>query len=166
MAELVYKSAAALVDRESATLVITCSSNTYAPYVHEFLEKSLELPEGTYDHLALPGGPQFLLLTEYLPKFAWAGQRWVRFLVEKNRLRRAVLVSHEDCAWHNDERMIPAFLHRLAAGAPGTASASDRQLAELRTMAQALHALLPSIAIEAYVAGKEPDGSVGFRRAA
>ena len=78
MADLVYKSAAPLVDRESATLVITCSSNTYAPYVREFLEKSLKLSEGTYDHLALPGGPQFLLLTEYLPKFAWAGQRWVR----------------------------------------------------------------------------------------
>ncbi|HEV8307730.1 MAG TPA: hypothetical protein VGW35_08675 [Methylomirabilota bacterium] len=164
MATPVYRSQTPFTDKGSATLVVTCGSNAFAPYVREFLERHLALPEGTYDSLAVPGGPQFLLLTEYLPKFAWAGHRWVKFLVEHHRLRRAVLVGHEDCAWHDDERMIPALLHRLAAGPAGPDSGKDRQLEGLRQMARALHELLPSLAVEAYFAGKEPDGRVGFLR--
>jgi hypothetical protein len=161
----VYTSQAPLTDRGSATLVVTCSSNAFAPVIREFLDAHLGLPEGTYDHLAVPGGPQFLLLTEYLPKFAWAGHRWVKFLVEKHRLKRVVLVTHEDCAWHDDDRMLPALLHRLTGEPPG-AGGPDRQLADLRRMAAALHDLLPAVALEAYVAAKEPDGRIGFTRAA
>ena len=71
-----YRSQGPFTERPSATLVITCTSNAYSPYVREFLERHLGLADGTYDYLAVPGGPQFLLLGEYLPKFAWAGQRW------------------------------------------------------------------------------------------
>jgi len=166
MASVVYTSQAPLVDRGSATLVITCSSNAFAPVTREFLERHLELPEGTYDHLALPGGPQFLLLTEYLPKFAWAGHRWVKFLVEKHRLKRVVLVTHEDCAWHDDERMIPALLHRLHGEPAGGSDGRERQVAELRRMAGALHDLLPAIGLDAYFAGTNATGAVEFLRVA
>jgi hypothetical protein len=162
----VYTSRAPLTDRGSATLVVTCSSNAFAPVIREFLEAHLNLPEGTYDHLAIPGGPQFLLLTEYLPKFAWAGHRWVKFLIEKHRLKRVVLVTHEDCAWHDDERMLPALLHRLTGEPAGTGGGGvDRQLADLRRMAAAFHDLLPAVALEAYFAASEPDDRVGFIRA-
>jgi hypothetical protein len=33
-------------------------------------------------------------------------------------------------------------------------------------MATALHDLLPAVALEAYFAAKEPDGRIGFTRAA
>jgi len=161
MDSAVYRSQGPFAERQSATLVITCTSNAYAPYVREFLERHLGLADGTYDYLAVPGGPQFLLLGEYLPKFAWAGQRWVKFLVERHRLKRAVLISHEDCAWHDDDRMLPALVHRLTAG-PGEAD----QPADLRRMAAALHGHLPGIGVEAYFARKEPDGRVGFARVA
>jgi len=115
-----YRSQGPFTERQSATLVITCTSNASSPYVREFLERHLGLADGTSDSLAVPGGPQFLLLVEYLPKFAWAGQRWVKFLVERHRLKRAVLISHQDCAWHDDDRMIPALLHRLTGGAAQT----------------------------------------------
>lgn len=164
--ETVYRSAAPLEDKGSATLVISCSSNAYFPHVREFLDRHLGLPEGTYDWLAVPGGPQFLLLTEYLPKFAWAGHRWVKFLIERHHLKRAVLVTHEDCAWHDDERMIPALLHRLGAGGAGSTSAREHQLDALRTMAQSVHELLPPVAVEAYFAGKDPSGAVEFLRVA
>ncbi len=164
--DVVYTSQTPLVDKGSATLVITCSSNAFAPYIREFLERWLALPEGSYDHLAVPGGPQFLVLTEYLPKFAWAGHRWVKFLVEKHRLKRVVLVTHEDCAWHDDERMIPALLHRLAGEAHDTPSGRGRQLAELGRMREALHELLPPIGVEAYFAEKGVDGKVAFVRLA
>jgi hypothetical protein len=164
MADVVYTSQAPLVDRGSATLVITCSSNAFAPVIREFLERRLELPEGTYDHLAVPGGPQFLLLTEYLPKFAWAGHRWVKFLVEKHRLKRVVLVTHEGCAWHDDDRMVPALLHRLTGEPAAAGSGRERQAEETRRMAVALHELLPAVGLEAYLAGKETDGRVTFDR--
>jgi hypothetical protein len=160
--DAVYRSAAPLADKGSATLVVTCTSNAYVPVVREFLERHRGLPEGTYDWLAVPGGPHFLLLTEYLPKFAWAGHRWVKFLVERHRLKRAILVTHEDCAWRDDDRMLPALLHRLGVGAAASATPRDRDLEALRTMARSVRELLPSIAVEAYFAGTTAAGPVEF----
>jgi hypothetical protein len=157
----VYHASTAFAERESATLVVTCTSNAYSPYIREFLLKHLGLAEGTYDYLSVPGGPQFLLLTGYLPKFAWAGQRWVKFLVERNRLTRAVLVTHEGCAWHDDDRMLPALVHRLAGVGGADAPATD-----LRRMVEALREHLPGLAVEGYFARKEPDDRVGFVRVA
>ena len=105
-----FRSGKPYVDEGSAVLVVSCSSNSFLPYLREFLEKELALAEGTYDLLLVPGGPQFLLLTEYLPKFAWVGRKWITFLVERHGLKRVVVVSHDGCAWYQDERLIPAFV--------------------------------------------------------
>ena len=83
----------------------------------------------------------------------------MKFLVERHRLKRAVLISHQDCAWHDDDRMIPALVHRLTGGAD-----QADQPADLRRMAAALYGHLPALAVEAYFARKEPDGHVGFAR--
>jgi hypothetical protein len=170
MPDLVYKTQTPFVEKGSATLVITCSSNTFYPYIREFLEKYLQLPEGSYDYLSVPGGPQFLMLTEYLPKFAWAGQRWVKFLIEKHRLKKVILITHEDCAWYNDERMIPAFWHKLGLGSTSvsahSSSAKERQMEHLKQMAQSIHELAAPIAVDAYYAQKETDGTVGFVKVA
>jgi len=165
MPDLVYKSQTPLVEKGSTTLIITCSSNTFYPYMREFLEKYLQLPEGTYDYLSVPGGPQFLMLTEYLPKFAWAGQRWVKFLVEKHRLKKIILLTHEDCSWYQDERMVPAFLQKFGIGSAAASTPSsvkEKQMEDLKNMAQSVHELVPPIAIDAYYAEKETDGTIGF----
>jgi hypothetical protein len=156
----VYHAKFLFAERPSATLVVTCSSNAYSPYVREFLTQHLGLAEGTYDYVSVPGGPQFLLLTEYLPKFAWAGQRWLKFLVERHRLKRAILVTHADCSWHDDERMLPALVHRLT----GRADGPEAPVAELRRMMDALRDHLPGLAVEGYHAQREPDNRVGFVR--
>lgn len=156
----VYHSKFPFSERPSATLVVTCSSNAYSPYVREFLTQHLSLAEGTYDYVSVPGGPQFLLLGEYLPKFAWAGQRWLKFLVERHRLKRAVLVTHQECAWHDDDRMLPALVHRLTGRGPDP----DAPVADLRRMMDALREHLPGLAVEGYYAGKEPDNRVAFVR--
>jgi serine/threonine protein kinase len=39
-----------------------------------------------------------MVLLDYLPKFAWAGWRWTKFLVDADRPPRIVLIGHEDCA--------------------------------------------------------------------
>ncbi|MCS6936926.1 MAG: hypothetical protein NZ610_05750 [Candidatus Bipolaricaulota bacterium] len=162
MSESVYRSQAPFAERESAVLVIACTSNAFLPYTREFLERHLGLPEGSYDLLAVPGGGQFLLLTEYLPKFAWVGHRWIKFLVERHRLRRVIVIAHQDCAWYSEERFIPPFLQRLGVGR----SLKDRQREDLREIVQALRQLSLPIAIEAYYAEKSADGFVRFTKEA
>jgi hypothetical protein len=159
MSEILYTSQAPFVEPESAVLVISCSSNAFLPYTQEFLEKHLGLGPGAYDLLAVPGGPQFLLLTEYLPKFAWVGHRWVKFLVERHRLKRVIAIAHEDCAWYGAEQFVPQFLQKFAAS-----SLKERQREDLRQIVQALRALGLPITIEAYYAEKSPDGKVRFIR--
>lgn len=162
MPEPAYKSQTPFVEKESAVLVIACSSNAFLPYTQEFLEKQLGLAVGSYDLLAVPGGPQFLLLTEYLPKFAWVGHKWVKFLVERHRLKRVIVLSHEDCAWYSEERLVPAFLQKFGMGK----SLKERQREDLREIVGALRNLALPVAIEAYYAEKGPGGFVRFQREA
>ncbi len=160
MPESVYTSQRPFVEHEITTLVICCSSNAFLPYTQEFVEKGLGLEPGHYDLLAVPGGPQFLLLTEYLPKFAWVGHKWVKFLVERHRLKRVIAISHEDCAWYNDDRFVPKFLQQFGVGQ----SLKERQRQDLREIAQALRAV--GLSVEAYYAEKGTDGRVHFHREA
>ncbi len=160
MPEPIYTSREPFVEPESTVLVICCSSNAFLPYTQEFLERQLGLGPGSYDLLAVPGGPQFLLLTEYLPKFAWVGHRWVKFLVERHRLKRVIVISHEECAWYREERFVPQFLQKFGVGK----SLKDRQREDLREIVHALHALGLPISVEAYYAEKSSDGKVHFVR--
>lgn len=162
MPESVYRSQKPITERESTVLVITCSSNVFLPYTQEFVEQGLGLPAGSYDLLAVPGGPQFLLLTEYLPKFAWVGHRWVKFLVERHRLKRVIAISHEDCAWYSEERLVPAFLQKFGVGK----SLKERQREDLKEVVAALRNLSLPVAMEAYYAEKGADGFVHFQREA
>jgi hypothetical protein len=86
------------------TLVIHCSDPWYQPHFQEFLREHLGLQ--TYELLAVPGGPQFLTLAEYLPKFSWAGWRWMKFLLDVANPTRIILITHEDCRWYSDSRFL------------------------------------------------------------
>jgi hypothetical protein len=80
--------------------MVRCSDHRLARACEDFLENQLHVPPGTYDLLVVPGGPQFLCPTTYLPKFLWVGLRWVRFLVEAHEIKRMVLIAHQDCGWY------------------------------------------------------------------
>jgi hypothetical protein len=161
MSETAYKSQTPYHKKESSVLVICCSGYDFLPYTREFLEKHLGISEGSYDLLAVPGGAQFLLLTEYLPKFAWVGHRWVKFLVERHRLRKVIAISHEDCGWYKDDRLVPAFLQKFGVG---PRSLKERQREDLREIAKSLQRVGLPIAIEAYYAENHPDGFVHFTK--
>lgn len=163
MGQPVYRSRPQVVETASRALVISCSAYDFQPYLRDFLAAHLHLAEGAYDLLAVPGGGQFLLLTEYLPKFAWVGQKWVRFQVERHQLPRVVVIGHEGCGWYNEERVVPTFLHGLIGTA---ASQQDRQRADLARIAAALRGMLPMIAVETYYAEKSADGTIQFTREA
>lgn len=84
------------------TLVVHCSSAAYQPYFEKFLDNSLKLDH--YGLLALPGGVHSLTLAEYLPKYAWSGWRWLKFLVDVDHPTRLILLGHQDCRWYSDPR--------------------------------------------------------------
>lgn len=157
----VFRSGKPYVDKGSAVLVVSCSNNAFLPYLREFLEKELVLAEGTYDILLVPGGPQFLLLTEYLPKFAWVGRKWITFLVERHGLNRIVVVSHDDCVWYQDERLIPAFVLKFGHDAM---SLAERQKRDLVEVVSSLRELFPATSVEAWFAEKGTDGFLTFSR--
>jgi hypothetical protein len=129
------------------TLLIHCSDHRLAHACEKFVEEELKVPE--YDLVSVPGGPQFLRAMEYLPKFAWAGRRWLNFLVESHSIRRVILVAHQDCGWykkmHGDHD-----------------SHEDRQKDDLRHAAADLREWLPSLRVEAFFASL--DGQVSFSR--
>ena len=91
-------------------LVVHCSDHRFQAGHYEFLNHALNLGEN-YDLLSIPGGAQALALVEYLPKFAWAGWKWIRFLVEHHELTRVILIAHQDCGWY---KFLPDFLHSMA----------------------------------------------------
>ncbi len=161
--ETVYFSQAPFEDKGSTVLVVACSSHDTLPYIREFLERHLKLPEGGYNLLAVPGGPQFMALSEYLPKFAWAGRKWLAFAVEKLNVRRIILVSHEGCSWYADERFVPVLLHKFVHGDKST---KERQRDDLKEAVGSLHASLPAVSAEAYFAEKAADGRLAFTREA
>ena len=106
---------------ETDTLLVHCSHHRVARASRQFVEEDLKIPE--YDLLSVPGGPQFLRALEYMPKFTWAGKRWLGFLVDAHRIHRVILVGHENCAWYKHlhgehethDHRITEDLHRAAA---------------------------------------------------
>src|SRR5512136_1026520 len=104
---------------EADVLVVHCSDPRYQPHFQDFLKAGLGVK--SYGLIAVPGGPQFLTLAEYLPKFSWVGWRWMKFLVDLSKPRRIILIGHDDCRWYHDSRFL-----RPREGV------ADRQLADLR----------------------------------
>jgi hypothetical protein len=128
--------------RERAqALVIHCSDPRFQAPFHDFLRRRLNLQ--TYELVAVPGGPQFLTLVDYLPKFSWAGWRWMKFLVDIGKPERVVLIAHEDCRWYLDGR----FWQR--------GDVRQKQLADLAAIRTALRERFGDIPVESYFARLE-----------
>ncbi len=132
----------------ASTLVVYCSDHRFIPACDEFVEKMLGIAD--YDLIAVPGGPQFLAALDYLPKFAWAGSRWTKFLLEGHGLNRVVLIAHEGCGWYRQ-------IHG------SHAEMESRQREDLRHAGDQLHRLLPGLRVEAYFAVLH-DGQASFER--
>jgi len=124
------------------TLVIHCSDPKYQAHFQEFLHKHLGLD--SYELIAVPGGPQFLTLVDYLPKFSWAGWRWVKFLVDVAKPARAVLIAHENCRWYRDMRF-----------GLGPEEQRTRPWRDLGKVRQGFQERFPGIAVECYHARLE-----------
>jgi hypothetical protein len=122
----------------SDTLVIHCSDPRFQVPFQDFLRGRLGL--SAYALIAVPGGPQFLTLVEYLPKFSWVGWRWVKFVVDLAKARRVILIAHEDCRWYLDGRF------------GQHADVYQKQLVDLASVRAALEERFGNLAVECYYA--------------
>jgi hypothetical protein len=161
MSQTVYRTHATVRPAPAETLVICCSASQYLPATLEFVNTHLGLAQGEYFLLAAPGGAQLVLASEYLPKFAWVGQRWMKFFSERLPIRRIVAIGHDECVWYATSHAVPAFLHAVMGAAP-----EKRERDDMGRIASALRELHPGAAVEAYFAGKGRDGAVEFTREA
>lgn len=82
----------------AGVVVIHCSDPRYLPHFQDFLRNGLGI--ANYALIAVPGGAHFLTLVDYLPKFSWAGWRWMKFVVDLTQPRRIILIGHDDCRWY------------------------------------------------------------------
>ena len=122
------------------TLLVHCSDHRLAPACRSFAEKVLKIED--YDLLSVPGGPQFLCAVEYLPKFNWAGRRWLNFLFEGHGVSHIILIAHQDCGWYRN-------LHG------NRQEHEERQKEDLRRARADLLEYLPSLRVETYYASIE-----------
>lgn len=98
MPPALYYTSALGAGSESKPLVIHCSDPRFQPHFQEFLETGLGLTH--YALIAVPGGAHCLTLSDYLPKFGWAGWRWVKVMEQVAHPPRIILIAHEDCRWY------------------------------------------------------------------
>jgi hypothetical protein len=143
----VFQSSSRVSDSPADALAVFCSDYRYQAGCREFLDEGLHLRD-RYDLLAIPGGPQTLMLAEYLPKFSWAGWKWFRFLVDLHELKRLILIAHEDCGWY---KSLPAFLH-------ASRQPRERQEQDLRRICRSMAEKFPQLQVELYYAGRGEDG--------
>lgn len=137
-----FKSTTKLRTAHADALVVHCSDHRFQAALGEFLNKSLDL-KGNYDLLALPGGPQCLTLVEYMPKYAWALTKWVRFLIDAHELNRMVLIAHQDCGWY---KQLPFHLF-------GSSDPRQRQEDDLKRVRAAMAKDFPHLRVDLYFAG-------------
>ncbi len=132
---------------ERAVVVVHCSDPRYQPHFQDFLAKGLGLPR--YGLVAVPGGCHFLTLAEHLPKFAWAGSRWLKFMVRLTDAGRVILIGHDDCRWYVEQGF-----------ARDAAQATERQIDDLAGGAAWLRERFPTVAVECYFARLDGDAAV------
>ncbi len=144
----IYRTAPQQAQGESSVLVVHCSDPRYQPHFQDFLRQGLGLER--YALIAVPGGPQFLTLSEYLPKFAWAGWRWVKFMMDLSKPERVILIAHDDCRWYLDMRFWAQ-----------SGGLRERQVEDLRKVRAELAERFTGSKIEFYYA-RLAEGRAGF----
>ncbi len=146
---IVYRTSPHGAPREAGVIVVHCSDPRYQWHFHEFLRQGLGVRE--YGLIAVPGGPQLLARLDFLPKFSWAGWRWLKFVVDLIKPERVILINHDDCRW---------YFSLMAVDDPARVRA--RQLADLRAIQREFSGRFAG-QIEAYHARMEA-GAASFER--
>jgi hypothetical protein len=141
-----YRSAPIPDPRGEGVVVVHCSDPRYQPHFNNFVRDGLKLDR--YSLIAIPGGAQPLTLVEYLPKFAWSGWRWMKFLATLAPLRQVVLIAHDDCRWYFEHGFVkqPEALRA-------------RQIDDMRRTAAEIRERFGEVRVDCYIAALGQDGT-------
>lgn len=135
-----------VLDRPTA-LVIACSDGRWRPHIQDFVTNCLHL-DPHFDVLQVPGGAEPLTLADRVPKDFNFFRRRLDMLMRIHRLRRIVMIAHENCAWYHEL----AIQH-------GKMDLRSRQIADLRYVRTQLRDFFGGVAIETYYARLDGNGS-------
>ena len=133
--------ASKLIRTGTDVLVIHCGDYRFQTAFREFLSSTLSFP--SYDLMVIPGGPLTLAPIEPFPKYHWATWNWTRFFVEIHKLRRLILIQHQDCGFY---KSISAHLNIQPE------SLRTRQVDDLRRIRDSLGRELPQLTVDTYFA--------------
>ena len=144
-----FQSSMAWSEQRSDTLVIHCSDHRFQPHFDELLHKMLQVQ--SFDRLVVPGGPHFLVAASILPKFEWAGRRWLKYLVKNHGVRQLICLAHDNCGWYRD----------ISVGSLTIPLLRERQLADLRKIPASLGEYFPGMGVRVFY-GWPDSGRVNF----
>ncbi len=134
-------------EQKTETLVIHCSDYRFQKVFDQFLFEGLRLV--SFDRLAFPGGPQFFSTPLHLPKFEWAGKKWMQFLKEKHGLKEIICIAHEDCGWYK-EVVVGGFKFDIL---------KIRQKDDLCRAEEVLQKMFPGIKVRLFFAHLKQEGN-------
>ena len=140
------------------TLVIHCSDPRFTQATREFLLHGLNLSEGEYAKIAIPGSIQALTLSDYLPKFTWAVRKWIGFMDELLEFERVICISHDDCKWYDATKFKPVRRgsHKQ--------NVHDRQIQDLHMAQNEIDELTALADVELYFMARPTETTTRFER--
>ena len=142
-----HRSRPVVIDPDHPTaIVVHCSDPRYQPHFQDFLHGGLKLDR--YALIAVPGGPQCLVLAGHLPKFSWAGWRWMKFMKNIAKPARIILIAHDDCRWYIENRYVPH-----------ASEAREHQIKDLRQARAELGERFGKVSIELFYATLDGDSA-------
>lgn len=124
----------------SRVLVIACSDGRWRSQTLDFVTNELRL-DPHFHMVEVPGGVEPLTLLDLVPKDFNFLRRRVDMLVQLHRIRRIILVAHQDCGWYLQRKIGPV-----------SADIRSRQTADLRHVRARARDLFGDVAVEAYYA--------------
>jgi len=149
---VVFRVGGKLGPETTDALVICCSDRRYRRPTEHFVFKHLGL--GNYDLIAVPGGVYMLSFPAILPKQLKLSMNMVKFLMQAHLPPRIVLIAHEQCGRYQEG--FASWLRR-----PGF-SLAEKQLHDLRVVAESLRAAFPGVPVGAFYAHQDTGETVAF----
>ncbi len=147
--DLIYTSGVPFDQSRINAAAIYCSDGRFGEQFDEFLYGGLGLPR--YDRLAVPGGAACLAghFAAYREEDAVVSQ--LEFLISVHKLRRVILIAHEDCAFYTSRLEV------------STIDLVERQHEDLAKAAARVRELHRDLVVETYFAWRSDD-QVTFER--